>query len=272
MVRALAITLLAGLLLAEPHAQQGPGLVEVASVRRHPPAENVQWMIAPEPGGRLRLRLTAERLVAVAFRVQLDQVVNAPGWARSDMYDMLVKLRDGGKVNIDTVGPIAREIAADRFELKTHEETRELPVYLLVRSRTDGALGSRLKPAQVDCTLRGPAPGTPGQPAPAAAVSRCGLTQRPGVISMSGFPVDAFIRVLSNLVGRVVVNRSGLEGNWDLDLEFAPDLSSDSGAGAATDRPSIFAALTEQLGLKLEAGREQVPVMAIDEIRRPAED
>src|SRR5688572_3979109 len=270
MVRGLAvIVVLAGLPRAQPLAQQG--LVEVASVRRHPPAENVQWMIAPEPGGRLRLRLTAERLVAVAFRVQLDQVVNAPGWARSDMYDMLVKLRDGGKVNIDTVGPIAREIAADRFELKTHEETRELPVYLLVRSRTDGALGSRLKPAQVDCTLRGPAPGTPGQPAPAAAISRCGLTQRPGVISMSGFPVDAFVRVLSNLVGRVIVNRSGLEGNWDLDLEFAPDLASDS-VGSATDRPSIFAALTEQLGLKLDAGRAPIPVVAIDEIRRPAED
>ncbi|MGH9239367.1 MAG: TIGR03435 family protein [Vicinamibacterales bacterium] len=269
MVRVLAVTLvLAGLLLAEPLAQ---GLVEVASVRRHPPAENVQWMIAPEPGGRLRLRLTAERLVAVAFRLQLDQVVNAPGWARSDMYDMLVKLRDGGKVNIDTVGPIAREIAADRFAIKTHEETRERPVYLLVRSRPDRVPGSRLKPALVDCTLRGPAPGTPGQPAPAAAVSRCGLTQRPGVISMSGFPVDAFIRVLSNLVGRVVVNRSGLEGNWDLELEFAPDLSSD-GVGSGTDRPSIFAALTEQLGLKLEAGRAPVSVVAIDEIRRPAED
>ena len=78
-------------------------------------------------------------------------------------------------------------------------------------------------------------------------------------------------RVLSNLVGRVVVNRSGLEGNWDLELEFAPDLSSD-GVGSATDRPSIFAALTEQLGLKLEAGRASVPVIAIDEIRRPVED
>ena len=269
MVRGLAVALvLAGLLLAEPLAQQG--LVEVASVKRHPPAENVQWMIAPEPGGRLRLRLTAERLVAVAFRVQMDQVVSAPAWARSDMYEMLVKVREGSAVNIDTIGPIAREIAADRFALKTHEETRELPVYLLVRSRADGAPGSRLKQAQVDCTLRKPVLRTPGQPLP-PELSRCGLTQRPGVISMGGFPVDAFVRVLSNLVGRVIVNRSGLEGNWDLDLEFAPDLASDS-IGSATDRPSIFAALTEQLGLKLEAGRAPVPVVAIDEIRRPAED
>ena len=269
MVRALAITLvLAGLLLADPHAQAG--LVEVASIKRHPTADNAQWMIAPEPGGRLRLRLTAERLVAVAFRLQLDQVVNAPAWARSDMYEMLVKVREGSAVNIDTVGPIAKELAADRFALTTHEETRERPVYLLVRARPDGALGSRLTPAKVDCTLRKPVPRAPDQPLP-PELSRCGLTQRPGVISMGGFPVDAFLRALSNIVGRVVVNRSGLEGNWDLDLEFAPDLSSDSAAGPG-DRPSIFAALTEQLGLKLEADRAPVPVIAIDDIRPPTED
>src|SRR5688572_27901701 len=98
MVRALAITLLAGLLLAEPHAQQGAGWVEVASVRRHPPAENLQSTLVPEPGGRLRLRLTAERLSVGAFPVHLDQVVNAPGTARSDMFVLTVKLRDGGKV------------------------------------------------------------------------------------------------------------------------------------------------------------------------------
>jgi len=270
MVRGLAIALvLAGLLLAKVQAWQG--LVEVVSVRRHPPAENVQWMIAPQPGGRLLLRLTPERLVAVAFRVQMDQVVNAPAWARSDMYEMLVKVREGTAVNIDTVGPIVREIAADRFGLKTHEETRELPVYLLVRSRADGAPGSRLKQAQVDCTLRKLPQRAPGQPVP-PELSRCGLTQRPGVISMSGFPLDAFVRVLSNIVGRVVVNRAGLEGNWDLDLEFAPDLSADGGGAPATDRPSIFAALTEQLGLRLEAGRAPVAVIAIDDIRRPADD
>jgi uncharacterized protein (TIGR03435 family) len=270
MVRVPGVMLvLAVLLLGQPYAQQG--LVEVASVKRHPPAENVQWMIAPEPGGRLRLRLTPERLVAVAFRVQMDQVVNAPAWARSDMYEMLVKVREGAAVNIDTVGPIASEVAADHFQLRTHEETRELPVYLLVRSRADGTHGSRLKAAQVDCTLRKLPQREPGRPVP-PELSRCGLTQRPGVISMSGFPLDAFIRVLSNIVGRVVVNRTGLEGNWDLDLEFAPDLSADGAGSPATDRPSIFAALTEQLGLRLEAGRAPVAVIAIDDIRRPADD
>ena len=270
---AAATLVLAGLQLADATAQQP--LVEVASVRRHPPDENAQWMIAPQPGGRLLLRLTPERLVSVAFRIQIDQVFNAPGWAKSDMYDILVKVRDGVAVNIDTVGPIAREVAVDRFQFKTHDETRELPVYLLARARPNGALGARLTPAQMDCTLRGgpPVPRAPGEPAPAAA-SRCGLTQRPGIINMGGFPIDALVRVLSSTVGRVVVNRTGLEGNWDLDLEYAPDLSAGGAVGqsAATDRPSIFAALQEQLGLKLEAGRTPVPVVAIDGIRRPVDD
>ena len=156
---AVTALVLSGLLLAEPRAQQG--LIEVASVRRQPPEDNVQWTIAPQPGGRLMLRMTPERLIAVAFRVQLDQVVNAPGWARSDFYDIFVKVRDGVAVNIDTVGPIAREVAVDRFQLKTHEEKRELPVYLLVRSRADGTLGARLTRAETDCTLRGQAPVPP---------------------------------------------------------------------------------------------------------------
>ena len=268
---AAATLVLAGLQLADATAQQP--LVEVAAVRRHPPDENVQWMIAPQPGGRLLLRLTPERLVSVAFRIQMDQVFNAPGWAKSDLYDIQVKVRDGVAVNIDTVGPIAREVALERFQLKTHDETRELSVYLLGRSKT-ATLGPRLKQAEIDCTLRGPAP-TPRPPTePPPALSRCGLTQRAGVINMGGFPIDALVRVLSSTVGRVVVNRTGLEGNWDLDLEYAPDLSAGGAVGqsAATDRPSIFAALQEQLGLKLEAGRAPVSVVAIDDIRRPADD
>lgn len=269
---AAATLVLAGLPLAGATAQQP--LVEVASVRRHPPDENVQWMIAPQPGGRLLLRLTPERLVSVAFRIQMDQVFNAPGWAKSDIYDILVKVRDGVTVNIDTVGPIAREVAIERFQLKAHDETRELSVYLLGRSKT-ATLGPHLKQAEIDCTLRGSAP-TPRPPTepPPAGLSRCGLTQRSGVINMGGFPIDALVRVLSSTVGRVVVNRTGLEGNWDLDLEYAPDLSSGGAVGqsATTDRPSIFAALQEQLGLKLEAGRAPVSVVAIDDIRRPADD
>lgn len=269
---AAATLVLAGLQLADATAQQP--LVEVASVRRHPPDENVQWMIAPQPGGRLMLRLTPERLVSVAFRIQIDQVFNAPGWAKTDMYDILVKVRDGVTVNIDTVGPIAREVAIERFQLKTHDETRELSVYLFGRSKT-ATLGPNLKQAEIDCTLRGPAP-IPRPPAepPPAGLSRCGLTQRSGVINMVGFPIDAFVRVLSSTVGRVVVNRTGLEGNWDLDLEYAPDLSAGGAVGqsAATDRPSIFAALQEQLGLKLEAGRAPVSVVAIDNIRIPDYD
>jgi uncharacterized protein (TIGR03435 family) len=231
-------------------------------------------MIAPQPGGRLLLRVTPERLVSVAFRIQMDQVFNAPGWAKSDMYDILVKVRDGVTVNIDTVGPIAREVAIERFQLKTHDETRELSVYLLGRSKT-ATLGPRLKQAEIDCTLRTPGamPRPPTEP-PLAGLSRCGLTQRAGVINMGGFPIDALVRVLSSTVGRVVVNRTGLEGNWDLDLEYAPDLSAGGAVdqSATTDRPSIFAALQEQLGLRLEAGRAPVPVVAVDDIRRPADD
>jgi len=254
------------------YAQDRP-MVEVASVKLHPLDENAQWMISRQPGGRLIMRMTPERLVSVAYRVQMDQVVNAPSWAKSDTYDILVKVREGAAVNIDTIGPIARELLEERFQATTHMGTRELPVYLLVAAREPGSTGPRLMPSQMDCTLRGgpPPPRTAADPAPAAA-TRCGLTQRAGQINMGGFPIDAFTRVLSSLAGRVVVNRTGLEGNWDLDLEFAPDAVTGSPAPSATDAPSLFTALQEQLGLKLESGRAPVPVVVVDNIARPTAD
>ena len=247
-------------------------MVEVASVKLHPPDENRQWMISPQPGGRLMMRLTPERLVSVAYRVQMDQVVNAPSWAKSDTYDILVKVREGAAVNIDTIGPIAREILVERFHATTHMDSRDLPVYLLVPAREQGT-GPRLMPAQMDCTLRGGPPPlrTAADPA-AAAAAHCGLTQRGGQINMGGFPIDAFARVLSSLAGRVVVNRTGLSGNWDLALEFAPEAAQVAPAPPATDAPSLFTALQEQLGLKLEAGRAPVPVVVIDSVSRPSAD
>ena len=193
-----------------------------------------------------------------------------PGWAKSDTYDILVKVRDRVGVNLDTVGPIAREVLLERFRAMTHIESRELPAYLLMRARENGPLGPRLAPAQMDCTLRGgPPPRATADPPPAAA-SRCGLTQRAGAIQMGGFPIDAFARVLSSLAGRVVVDRSGLTGNWDLDLEFAPDPA--PGAPATSDAPSLFTAIQEQLGLKLEPGRAPVPVIVVDRLTRPLDD
>ena len=261
---------LATLLLATPAAQDA--LVEVASVKLHPPDDNLQWMINPQPGGRLRMRMTTQRLVSVAYRMQMDQIVGASSWAKSDTYDILVKVRDGAAVNLDTVGPIAREVLLDRFQGKTHMDTRELPVYLLTRTRPDAPLGPHLTRAQMDCTLRGgpPAPRPASEPAPAAA-SRCGLTQHGGSISMGGFPLDALTRVLSSTVGRVVVDRTELTGNWDLDLVYAPDQGGAAGA-PADDAPSLFTALQEQLGLKLESGRASVPVVVVDSLSRPGED
>jgi uncharacterized protein (TIGR03435 family) len=274
-----ATAALTSLVFTAPHAQDtttassSPKLIEVASVKPHPPGDNTQWMINPQPGGRLRIRATAERLVAMAFRVQMDQVVNARGWETSDLYDMLVKVRNGGAVNIDTIGQIARELLVDRFSGRTHMDTRELPVYLLTRSRPDGTLGAHLAPAQMDCTLRGgaPPPRAAGDPPPSAAASRSGLTQRGGRIEMGGFPIASFTRTLAPLVGRVIVDRTGLEGNWDLDLEFALDQPG-AAAAQASDAPSLFTALQEQLGLKLDSGRTAVPVVVIDSVSRPSED
>ncbi len=276
MTRLTALTSAAVLLLLPALHAQSPSapLMEVASVKLHPPDDNTQWMINPQPGGRLRLRGTPERLIAIANRLQMDQVVAAPSWAKSDTYDIMVKVRDGVAINIDTVAAIVREVIADRFQLQTHADSRELPVYLLTAARADRSPGPHLSRASFDCTLRnGPPPPLAAGQAPPPDAGRCGLNTAPGEIHMGGFPLNPLIVALSQVVGRVVVDRTGLEGIWNLDVEYAAEQPAAPGAPPlATDRPSLFTALQEQLGLKLEAGRAPVPVLVIDRLSRPSED
>jgi uncharacterized protein (TIGR03435 family) len=108
---------------------------------------------------------------------------------------------------------------------------------------------------------------------------RCGGTTRPGAVSVHGLPLRAFTGLVGPMVGRIVVDRTGLEGNWDLDLEFTPEgpnplagAPPGAPASAPSDLPSVFTAVQEQLGLKLESTRAPVEVVVIERLERPTPD
>jgi len=115
---------------------------------------------------------------------------------------------------------------------------------------------------------------------PTAAMLRCGGTTRPGSVSVHGMPLNAFTRLVGPVVGRIVINRTGLEGDWDLDLEFTPEGAPNPPGGAPppapasapSDLPSVFTAVQEQLGLKLESTRAPVEVVVIERLERPTPD
>jgi uncharacterized protein (TIGR03435 family) len=181
-----------------------------------------------------------------------------------------------------------RSMLAERFNLKTHREPRQVDVYALVTARADGKLGPELMPSTIDCqalaaTRRGGGP--PPEPSKPGERPQCGARVLPGELLTGGQPMLELVGLLAGTVGRSVIDRTGLKGTYDIHLRWTPDIVRQQATGAtpnATVRingvefdpngPSIFTALQEQLGLKLESERGTVEALVIDHIERPTPD
>jgi uncharacterized protein (TIGR03435 family) len=251
---------------------------DVVSVKPHPPDQQPTSMIG-EPGGRFTARnIPLRLLIRTAYQVQDDQIVDGPAWLSSDRFDVIATPEDGAAS--PDFASMLKALLADRFKLVVHRDTRELPVYELQLVRTDGVLGSRLR--RSDCLpdiSRRPV-ATPGGPPPCGSISN-GL----GRLTLSATPIPVMAQFLSPVVNRVVVDRTALSGYFDVDLTWTPDRLPPRPPGAPPDQPiqingyeidpngpSIFTAVREQLGLKLEAGRASVEVLAIDHVEHPLPD
>jgi uncharacterized protein (TIGR03435 family) len=252
------------LALAAHAAAQQPAAFDVASVKaNHSGLPTVNFGM---PGGG---RFTAtnaplRELIRVAFDNLPDFLIpDAPDWIRVERFDIVAKAE--GAADRDQLFAMIRTLLTDRFKVATHRETRELPQYTLVRAKPDGALGPRLRPAAADCAAI-MAAAQNGTPPPRSDRVLCGSRNRPGLLAIGGMTMDRIARGLWTQLGRVVIDRTGLQGSYDLDLEFAPDLSTPS------DLTSIFTAVQEQLGLKLESTKGPVEVIVIDHVERPTEN
>jgi uncharacterized protein (TIGR03435 family) len=243
---------------------------EVATVRPNKSGEQGA-SLGPRPGGRLiGTNQTVRNLIRNAFNVQPYQLIGGPDWMDADRFDIQAKAAD---TDIDDKGmmPYAQfmlrlqALLEDRFKMVTHWETRELPVYGLVLA-TPGKLGPKLTPHTGDCNR----PAASAPPAPGSAPVNCGtranMSGTVGKVTGSGITMATFARNLSGGTGRYVIDQTGLEGAFDLELEFTPDQSPD------TTGSSLFTAIQEQLGLKLDSHRAPVEVIVIDRVERPLPD
>jgi uncharacterized protein (TIGR03435 family) len=239
---------------------RGPEAFEAASVKPSQPGETSVRMMAL-PGGRLSVSNTPLRLlIRNAYNVLDLQIVNGPDWLNTERFD--IDATSTGNPTQPQIQAMFRRLLSDRFKLTVHTETRELPIYVLVMARSDRRPGPRLRPAE-PCA-RTPADGPPQQPPPPGSVP-CGFTVGAGRGAARGVTMSAFASSLSSQVGRVVQDRTGLAGNFDLEFEYTPVSTSTT----AADGASIFTALSEQLGLKLEPQRGPVEVLVIDRVERP---
>jgi uncharacterized protein (TIGR03435 family) len=221
-------------------------------------------------GGFNGTNVALKSVIAIAYEVRAFQVEGGPDWLNSERFDIVARAPEGTP---DGQRPaMLRTLLADRFKLVARFETREQPVYALVLNRRDGRLGSQLKPA-APCSPAGSARSA-SSTAASQGLPPCGqlftsVRSGAGTISGRGMSLDAIASALANAAFREpVINRTGLSGQFDFELQFSADMA----PGAATtpqELPSIFAAVQEQLGLKLQSERGPVRVLVIDSVERP---
>jgi uncharacterized protein (TIGR03435 family) len=213
---------------------------EVASIKPGTPG-----MIGPNIYNPTRERfavesITTKALIGYAYDVREFQISGGPGWLRSEEYTIVA--RPGGDAGRERILAMVRNLLAERFQLTVHHESKEMPVLELVIAKG----GPKLRPS-------------PRADGPEVRGGRSRLIARNVTMEM----------LAAQLAGRVLVrpilDRTGLKGAFDVDLEWTPDENPDAG-------PSVFTALEEQLGLKLEARKGPVDVLVIDHVERPTEN
>lgn len=258
------------------YAQEAPKKLqfEAASIKPDNSGE-MRTAMMMQPGGRyVATNITAKMLILTSFQLKESQLSGLPSWADSDHYDITAKPEDGAGSTPDQTRAMLRSLLEDRFKFACHTETREMPVYALVVAKG----GPKLKPTTGDNDVfEGRGPAGPGRGrGPGVRISR-------GEINASDAPVSMLADQLSRILGRNVIDKTGLPGNYDFVLKFteeggqpmmmrAPGADPNAPPPPENQNPSIFAALQEQLGLKLESQKGPVKVYIVDRIEKPSEN
>jgi uncharacterized protein (TIGR03435 family) len=259
---------------------------EVASIKPNKPegdAVRTRMMITPDSlsatGGTLQM------LIESAYGIQDHQISGAPDWLQSERFDIEAKMDSAVADEIRKLDPDQRMAArqhmlqallADRFKLTIHRETKELPVYALVVAKN----GPKLQEAKPDATYPNGIKGPDG-------VGRAGMMRMGmGELTAQGVPLANLLGSLSRQLGRKVVDKTGLTGKYDFMLHWTPDESqgpmfkgtdggpqgSNAAAPPESSGPSIFTAIQEQLGLKLESQKGPVEMIVIDHVEKPSQN
>ena len=220
-------------------------------------------------------------LIQYAYDLKGHQLAGAPDWTWDKLYDVVGKYPDERRPTDADVRLMLQGLLAERFGLKVHSEQREVPAYDLVLARKDGRLGPQLVKSDVDCVawmklkrsrIDG---GGPSAVSPSGRRPECMILTTRKYITAGATNLHDLAGPLEALLDRPVVDKTGLTGGYDIDLQWDPaGMYADRPSSAATNGtpsgptgPSVFTAVEEQLGLKLVPGREKLDVVVVDQIK-----
>lgn len=274
MSRAATVLLLVGAVSLGVLRAQAPDAFDAASIKRNMSGETgARGQVLP--GGRIVLtNNTVRGMLRNFLRLQDYQIAGGPPWVATERWDVIAKADP--TASFERIGSMVRTLLEDRFKLVSHVETRVLPVYSLQLARADRRPGPGLRVSATDCAAYEALVRRSGEPpVPPGGMPVCGSNSSEGRIRAGARTMSDFARTLSVMTGRAVVDETGLTGAFDVELTWTPEAPAGSAAAAAgqvSEGGSLFTAIREQLGLKLEAARGPVDVFVIDSVERPVED
>jgi uncharacterized protein (TIGR03435 family) len=277
---------------------QGPAnpAFDVASIKPNTSGTN-QRQYGVEPNGRFTaINVPLDNLIRFAYAepgpdgllgpLPPNRLSVAKTWAggatalQSDKFDVVATTNPGA--SREQVFLMLRALLVERFKLVVHRETRDVPIYALVMARKDGRLGPRLRPTNVDCSAA-PDDNPTASPAASGFVAEpCkGLRNVPGKATGRAVTIPTLARLMSGWVDdhRPVEDRTGLTGNFDIDLDWTPNQPLPAPPAGAPALPPVdsngaglFTALQEQLGLKAESTKNSIDILVVDHAERPTEN
>jgi uncharacterized protein (TIGR03435 family) len=261
-----------------------PPSFEVASIKPNHSGE-MRFFMSWQPGRFTATGMTVRFLITAAYDVKDFQVSGGPGWINSDRYDIDAKEPDSVAEQMEKLPreqqrkwaqSMLQSLLADRFKLKLTRGTKEMPAYALVVTKNGPKL-QQAKPVDTPADAPNPPAGRPRGPM---------MRMRPGELTGQGVALSFLASMLSQQLGRTVVDQTGLKGNYDFTLKWTPEpgegmmLGGPGGGGPPpenapppdTSGPSIFTAIQEQLGLKLEPTKAPAEVLVVDHVEKPSEN
>jgi uncharacterized protein (TIGR03435 family) len=270
---------------------QAPGsgpMFDVVSIKRHVPEDN-----SPSPTGmlqRLNGSLTISR-VPVAMIITLaypplaaTDIVGLPDWALGEFYEVAATASLANPTPDDRAAMVLAMLA-DRFKLQAHRERREVPTFDLVVARSDGKVGPGLMPSANDCeavqaerlAAAAAAMRVSGSPPPPQRFDPDAPRPCLSALMPNGVRGELTLATLAGMLrrpaGRLIVNKTGLIGWYQVTLTYDVSANQDPAQAAPpSDGPSVFTAVREQLGLRLEPSRTERDVLVIDRLERPTEN